>query len=156
MQSFPHHYPASARGEATGNVIVSAKDVPDITTAAPAEFGGPGDEWSPEALLVAAVADCFILTFRAIARASTLEWSHLRCDVVGVLDKVERVTQFTEFQIMATLEVPADTDRDKAERLLERAEKGCLITNSLMADTHLTVSVNINNVQVDEAVPALA
>lgn len=137
MQAFPHHYPATSLGSPEGNVIVSSKGVMDITTAAPAEFGGPGDQWSPEGLFVASVADCFILTFRAIARASKLEWQALRCDVVGVLDKVEGTTQFTEFQIKATLDVSDETDVEKADRLLHRAEKGCLITNSLKASTSL-------------------
>ena len=43
----------------------------------------------------------------------------------------------------ATLDVPAGTDAAKAERLLERAEKVCLITNSLIADSHLEASVNV-------------
>jgi hypothetical protein len=37
--------------------------------AAPAEFGGPGDQWSPESLLAGAIASCFALTFRFVARA---------------------------------------------------------------------------------------
>lgn len=141
MQAFPHHYPATGVGSAEGNVLISSKGVSDILTAAPVEFGGPGDQWSPEALLVASVADCFILTFRAIARASKLDWDELRCDVVGVLDKVEGTTQFTEFEIKATLQVPSETDREKADRLLHRAEKGCLITNSLKAPVSLDVVI---------------
>lgn len=141
MQSFPHHYPASGLGHPEGTVTVSSKGVTDITTAAPIEFGGPGDQWSPEGLLVAAVADCFILTFRAIARASKLDWQELRCDVVGVLDKIDGMTKFTEFQITATLDVPSETNVDKAERLLHKAEKVCLITNSLTATKSLVVSI---------------
>ena len=38
-------------------------------------------------LLIAAVADCFILTFRAVARASRFEWISLGCTVDGVLDR---------------------------------------------------------------------
>ena len=44
-----------------------------------AEFGGPGDLWSPETMLAGAVAGCFILTFRAAARASSasIPWRKL-------------------------------------------------------------------------------
>ena len=71
MQELPHHYVVSANAKTVGNVALSANGVSDLESAPPAEFGGPGDQWSPESLLVAAVADCFILSFRAIARAST-------------------------------------------------------------------------------------
>jgi hypothetical protein len=33
----------------------------------PREFDGRGNQWSPESLLAAALADCFVLSFRAVA-----------------------------------------------------------------------------------------
>jgi len=142
MQDFPHHYRASASGLTEGDVDVETDRVVSIPTAPPPEFGGPGDRWSPESLLVAAVANCFILTFRAIARASRLTWTALRCDVVGTLDHQDRVTRFTRFEIHATLKVPAGTDEAKTAKLLEKAETGCLITNSLTAQISLEYDVD--------------
>ena len=75
MQEFPHHYVAAASAESEGSVEVTSPGLESLETAGPAEFGGPGDLWSPETLLVAAVADCFILGFRAIARAARLKSS---------------------------------------------------------------------------------
>lgn len=144
MQDLPHHYTVSANGVDTGNVTLSASGVPDLSSAAPAEFGGPGDQWSPESLLVAAVADCFILTFRAIARASKVDWTNLVCSAEGTLDRVERATRFTAMHITATLTVPESTDLDKAEKLLHKAEENCLITNSLNVQPQLTTRVNHN------------
>ncbi len=126
MQDLPHYYAVSASSEAATNVTLSSAGLENLETAGPPEFGGPGDVWSPETLLVGAVADCLILTFRAVARASKLDWESLSCDVVGVLEKVERVTQFTGFEVKAELTVPAGTDEKKAHRLLEKAEKHCL------------------------------
>jgi peroxiredoxin-like protein len=141
MQDLPHHYNVSASAETEGNVTLKADDVPQLVTAPPAEFGGPGDQWSPETLLVGSVADCFILTFRAIARASKLEWSNLECSAEGVLDRVEKVTRFTSITVRATLTVPADTDAAKAQRLLEKAEGACLVTNSMTCEAHLEAEV---------------
>ncbi len=143
MQELPHHYLATASAAATGNVDVASPGLVTLDTAPPAEYGGPGDVWSPETLLAASVANCLILTFRAIARASKLDWTSLSCDVDAKLDKVDRVTQFTGFEIRATLEVPAGTDAAKAERLLQKAERGCLITNSMKADSHLVAEVTV-------------
>lgn len=143
MQDLPHHYHVNASAEATGNVTLKADDLPQIITAPPAEFGGPGDQWSPETLLVGAIADCFILTFRAVARASKLEWTNLECSAEGVLERVERVTRFTAVTVRATLTVPAGTDTDKAERLMEKSEEACLITRSMLAETHLVADIII-------------
>ena len=145
MQDLPHHYHVSASAETAGNIVLKADDLPQLVSAPPAEFGGPGDQWSPEHLLVAAVADCFILTFRAIARASKLEWSGLASSATGVLERVERVNRFTSFTVSATLTVPAGTDIDKAQRLLEKSESACLITNSLTAGCQLETDIVVES-----------
>lgn len=142
MQDLPHYYRVSADANSDSAVVVSSQGLPKLETAGPVEFGGPGDVWSPEALLVAAVADCFVLSFRAIARASKLEWNCVSCKTSGTLDKVEKVTQFTLFDISVELTVPAGTDEEKAQRLLQRAEHHCLITNSLKAETRFTAVVH--------------
>ena len=143
MQDLPHHYTVSGRGQATGNAILETSGAPNLASAPPAQFGGPGDQWSPEALLVGAVADCFIFSFRAIARVSRFDWDDLEVEVTGTLDKIDRVTQFTGFSVKATLEVPDGTDEAKAVKLLEKAEHVCLITNSLKADSHLETEVRV-------------
>lgn len=87
--------------------------------------------WSPETLLCASVAGCFILTFRVLSRATRLEWQRLECRVEGALERVERAPQFVRFTTFATLTVPASTGIARAHDVLERAEQGCLIANSL-------------------------
>lgn len=141
MHEFPHRYAVVAKAESKGAVALSSEGLTTIESGPPPEFGGPGGLWSPETLLVAAVADCFVLSFRAVAHASKLEWLSLDCGVEGVLDKEERVTRFTKFNVSVTLTVPSDVDEAKAQRLLEKAEHVCLITNSLIADSHLTAEV---------------
>ena len=122
-------------------VQISSPGLEAIGTASPAEFGGPGDRWSPETLLVAAVADCFILTFKAIAGASKFDWLDLQCEVEGKLDRVEKVTRFTAFDIRARLTVPAGTDEQKARHILEKSEAVCLITNSLTGEKTLHIEL---------------
>ena len=143
MQELPHRYRVSALSRAEGEVTLESAGIAALASSPPVEFGGPGDRWSPETLLVAAVADCFTLSFRAVARASKLDWVGLRCEVEGTLDRVERVTQFTGFQVRATLTVPAGTDAARARSLLEKAEKVCLISNSLKAQPHLEATVEV-------------
>jgi organic hydroperoxide reductase OsmC/OhrA len=143
MQEFPHHYTVTAAGAVEGDVELTAERLPRLRSASPAEFGGPGDRWSLETLLVGAVADCFILTFRAVSRASKLSWTSLQCNVTGTLDRVDRVTQFTHLIVHAHLTVPAGTNVDQARRTLEKAERGCLISNSLKGAIHLVAEVDV-------------
>ena len=142
MQDLPHRYSVAASASSEGAVVLETDGVGELASQAPVEFGGPGGHWSPESLLVAAVVDCFVLSFRAIARASRFEWTSLSCNAVGTLDRIERVMQFTGFEISAELEVPAGADTDKAKRLLDKAEQACLITNSLKAESVLEASVS--------------
>lgn len=144
MQAFPHHYAVSATTAAETNVTLSSPGLDDLSTAGPPQFGGPGDVWSPETLLVGAVADCFVLSFRAIARAARFEWEHLSCEAIGTLDKIERVTRFTKFDVKAELTVPAGTSEEKAHKLLEKAERSCLITNSMTAPSTLKADVRFS------------
>jgi len=143
MQEFPHHYRASAQARAEGEVRLESPRLVAIASSPPSEFGGPGDRWSPETLLCAAHADCFVLGFRAVARASKLAWSSLRCEVEGTLDRVERVTQFTAFTVRAVLTLPAGSDVERARSLLEKAEKVCLISNSLKAPAVLEAKIEV-------------
>ena len=107
MQAFPHRYHARAQGGQSGSVRVLSDGLDVLETSPPPEFGGPGGDWSPETLLVAAIADCYVLSFRAVARASRLEWQSLEVDVEGVLDRVDGITRFTAF----TLDLPLSTER---------------------------------------------
>src|SRR6478672_450407 len=143
MQPFPHHYTVAARAGPSGDVVLSGEQLPKLVSASPAEFDGPGDRWSPETLLVSAVADCFVLTFRGIARVSKLSWADLTCEAAGTLDRVDRVTQFTALSVRASLEIPDGTDEDHARRLLTRAEQTCLITNSLKAPCSLEIEIRV-------------
>ena len=144
MQPFPHHYSVAARAAAQGDVTLTGDRLPAIPSAPPTEFGGPGDRWSPETLMVAAVADCFVLTFRGIAGVSRFPWVALDCDVTGTVERVERVTQFTALEVRARLRVPAGANEDQARRLLAKAEETCLVTNSLKVRPHLDAVVEID------------
>ncbi len=144
MTTYPHHYTVKASAQPQGSVTVGAPNVPAIDTAPPAEFGGPGDQWSPETLLMAAIADCLILSFRAIAKASKLDWRELTCDTQGVLDRVDGITRFTEIVLQAVLYVPPEVDQTKAQRLLDKAKETCFITNSLVAECRLDASVQVD------------
>lgn len=149
MKALPHVYSVAAAGSASGSVSLTASGLPRLASEPPAEFDGPGEQWSPESLLAAAVASCFILTFRSVARASRLQWTNLECDVQATLERVDGVMQFTRVVTRATLTVPAGMSTMLCERALTKAEEACLIANSLRARREL--QMEIVKATVDEA-----
>jgi len=143
MHPYPHTYVASAAAGSGGPVAVASPRLPGLETAPPPEFDGPGGVWSPETLLCASIADCFVLTFRALSRAARFEWLHIECRVEGVLERAEGLSLFTRYATVAKLLVPAGADVTKARHLLERAEQSCLISNSLRGSRTLDAQVAV-------------
>ena len=143
MHPFPHRYVVAAQAGTRGDVSLQSDGVPPLATETPEEFDGPGDRWSPETLLVGAVADCFVLTFRGIAAKSRLSWTSIACSVDGLLDRVDNVTRFTRFDLHVRLGVPEGTDVQLARRVMDRAESTCLIARSLNAESHLDARVDV-------------
>ena len=143
MHAFPHNYQISAKATRDGDVVLSGAGLPNLVSQPPVEFDGPGDRWSPESLLMAAIADCFTLSFRAIAEASKVEFNELSVEVDGELSMVERKMVFTDVQIKANLTVPQGVEANKVERLLNMAEQACLVTNSLRVECHLSTNISV-------------
>lgn len=133
MKPYPHHYEVSTVGAPTGPLTFSSPGLPDREADSPPEFDGPGGYWSPETLLMAALANCLTLTWRSVAAHNKFTWNGLRVEVTGVLDRVDRVARFTEVQAIFHLTVPEDADDEVAERLAHKTESVCLISNSLSA-----------------------
>ena len=141
MHPLPHHYTVSSRATPTGDVWLTTDGVSPLSTAVPPEFDGHGGRWSPETLQVAAALDCFVLTFRGLARVTRVAWTSLECDATGKLDRVDGTMQFTNFVIRAYLKVPEGTSASDAERVLRRADQTCLIASSLKGNMHLEFDV---------------
>jgi organic hydroperoxide reductase OsmC/OhrA len=107
MKPLPHVYAARLTGGPDGYAVVAASGVPDLRTAAPADFDGPGDAWSPEQFLMAAVESCFLFTLRAVARASKVEFTSLELTGEGIIDRKDGATRFTEIVLRPRLTLRA-------------------------------------------------
>ncbi len=99
MHPFPHRYAVSAMAGPASVVTLRSAELEDIQSTPPPEFDGPAGNWSPETLFVAAIADCYILSFRAVADASKLEWNEIDVDAVGVLEKTTEGLWFTVIEL---------------------------------------------------------
>ena len=103
-----------------------------IEVATPPEFpkGIPGI-WSPEHLFTAAVSSCLMTTFLSIAENSRLEFEHFSCKSKGKLEQVEGKLLMNEIVLEPTVIIVDEKDREKAERILQKSEAACLISNSV-------------------------
>jgi peroxiredoxin-like protein len=129
--------------------IVSAEDVPrTINFSAPPEFQGEPGLWTPEHLLVASVATCFLATFRAFAEYSRLQVLRLEVEAEGLLEKEEGGFRFTQIMVRPRLAIADAADEERAYRMLEKAERACLISRSLSSHMELQ-----SQVEVAESVP---
>lgn len=141
MKPLPHIYEVHLAGGADGYAKVSASGMPELQAAPPMDFDGPGDAWSPEHLLLAALETCFLFTLRSVARASKLEFLSLELSGNGRLDRKDGVTRFAEIMLRPRLRIPAGGDRHRALRILEKSEKACLISASLSTPVKLEAEV---------------
>ena len=131
MKPFPHRYEVRLSGGPSGYAVVSTKGMPDLRSAPPLDFDGPGDAWSPEHLMLAAVETCFLFTLRAVAKASKVEFTALDLASEGIVDRQSGVTRFTEIVLRPRLTVSSSADRDRALWVLQKSERTCLVSASL-------------------------
>lgn len=137
MQPLPHRYEVHLSGGPAGYAELATAGVPPLRTAPPADYDGPGNAWSPEHLLLAAVEGCFLFTLRAIARASKMEFARLEVEAIGTIDKIDGVTRFTEIVLRPTCTVPAGANHERVLSMLEKSKKACLVSASLSAPMRL-------------------
>ena len=141
MKPLPHYYDAHVSGGPSGYATVFTAGTPELRTVPPRDFDGPGDAWSPEHLLLAAVETCFLFTLRAVARASNVAFVQVEVDAEGIVDRRDRVTRFTDIVLRARVTVPAGTEPRRAREVIEKAERNCLITASLVTPVRLEAEI---------------
>jgi peroxiredoxin-like protein len=137
MKPLPHRYEVQLSGGPNGYATVSTNGIPDLRSAPPLDFDGPGDAWSPEHLLLAAVETCFLFTLRAVAKALRVEFLALDLSSEGTVDRQDGVTRFAEIVLRPRLTIGPGTDRDRALAVLQKSERSCLVSASLTTPVHL-------------------
>jgi peroxiredoxin-like protein len=116
-----------------------------IEVATPPEFpkGIPGI-WSPEHLFTAAVSSCLMTTFLSIAENSKLAFTDFSCKSKGKLEQVEGKLIMSEIILEPTVTIPDEKDRERAERVLQKSEAACLISNSIRSKITMISTIRIN------------
>lgn len=142
-----HTYNLSLKWESDRKGNLSSSELPTIIeVATPPEFDkGMPDIWSPEHLFTASVVSCFMTTFLAIAEYSKFEFIDFKCDAQGVLEKIDGKYLMTKIILKPELTIDSLDKTEKAQRILEKSEAACLISNSIKSETELNPIINIEN-----------
>jgi peroxiredoxin-like protein len=130
-------------GERHGDL--RAPVLPELRVDAPPEFKGHDGVWTPEHLFVASVNSCFMTTFLAIAENSKLDFISFKAGATGRLEKLERGFAMTEITLHPKLVIKNAGDFERANRILEKAEKHCLISNSIKSETKLEAEISLSS-----------
>lgn len=131
-----------------GRIGTLRSDVLDdsFEVATPPEFpGGVEGIWSPEHLFVASVSSCFMTTFTAIAEYSKLTFSGLSVPATGTMSNEFGKFVISEIILRPILIITDKNQKDKALRILQKAEEACLISNSINSKVVLESEVLITD-----------
>ena len=116
-----------------------------IHFSAPPEFGGLQSRWTPEDLLLAALASCFTTTFRVIAGYSKFEYTDLQVEVEGTVSRSESGYSFSEIILRPTLTIHDEEKRARALNLLQKTKAACLVSKALATVPALEPQVKVGN-----------
>lgn len=98
------------------------------------ELGGLQGRWTPEQLLLCALAGCFTTTFHDVARGAKFEYTDLEVEIEGSVKRSRtNGCNFTEILIRPRLTVPVEDQREPGLALLRRAKALCMISRAVTA-----------------------
>ncbi len=124
--------------------VLSAEGLSPFEIASPPQFpGGHEGIWSPEHLYVASAEICLMTTFLSIAEKSRLEFVSYSSEAVGTLEKVDKGMVMTKIVIRPKVIITDESKKGRALLLLEKAEKYCLISNSMKTEVTLEPIVEV-------------
>jgi organic hydroperoxide reductase OsmC/OhrA len=115
-----------------------------IHFAAPPQFGGLEGRWTPEDLLVIALASCFTTTFHAIAGNARFEYTDLEVEAEATVSKTGAGFSISEIVIRPSLTIPNDDKREQAMSLLQKTKELCLISRALATPQIFETKVEIS------------
>jgi len=113
-----------------------------LEAAIPQEFrGGTPGMWSPEDLLVASVASCYVITFESVAAQRHLTVHRLSVEGVGhVTRRAEGRVGFVVIELRVEVTVDAECTQ-QAEHVARAAKQRCLIGHALEVPIELELVV---------------
>ncbi len=141
----PHTYNVNIEWNSDRKGTMSSPELNNtLDVATPPNFPkGTEGIWSPEHLFTAAVASCLMTTFLSIAENSKLNFVSFKIESKGVLEQVDGKFLMTRVELYPVVVINEEKDRERAERILQKSEAACLISNSVKAKVEMKAIVEV-------------
>jgi organic hydroperoxide reductase OsmC/OhrA len=135
-------FPVRARWQGDRKIIVGARELAELRVAPPPGLrGGTADCWSPEELLVGAVASCFAITLVAVAEHLELPLHALEVAGTGHLSgRGDGRFGFVAIDVDVTLDVPPETAQ-LVHEAIELTKERCIVSAALDTPVHVGVTI---------------
>ncbi|MHB8260822.1 MAG: OsmC family protein [Bacteroidia bacterium] len=118
-----------------------------IEVATPPQFPkGIEGIWSPEHLFVAAINSCLMTTFLSIAENSKLDFVSFDSKAIGKLEIVDGKYMISEVTLMPIVTLADEHNKERAERVLQKSEANCLISNSVKSTIIFKPEIKITTI----------
>lgn len=82
-------------------------------------------------------------TFLSIAENSKLSFVSFSCKSKGKLEQVEGKLMMSEIILEPTVIITDEKDRERAEKVLQKSEAACLISNSVKSKVTMLSTISV-------------
>lgn len=121
-----------------------------IEVVNPQEFPrGIEGVWSPEHLFVAAASGCLMTTFLAIAEKYTLDFISFSCKAKGKLESLDGKLMISEIFLYPEVVIHKQAHRNKAIRILKKAEDACLINHAISSEIITQANIQVHTILIE-------
>jgi organic hydroperoxide reductase OsmC/OhrA len=115
-----------------------------------AELGGLQGRWTPEQLLLCALAGSFTTTFHDVARGAKFDFTDLEVEIEGSVRRSRTAgCNFNEILIRPRLTVSFEEQRETGLALLRRAKSICMISRAITVPQTLEPTVETVKIPVE-------
>lgn len=142
-----HSYRVNAWWTFGPSGIAKSESAPNVIHfSAPGSFGGLQTRWTPEEILLAAIAGCFTTTAQTIATEAKLDFADLEVESRATVIKVESGYQVSQIVIRPNVKIDSMEDRTRVFNLLKKAQQLCLVSRALSVSVKFEPQVEVAEV----------
>jgi peroxiredoxin-like protein len=112
----------------------------------PKEMDGPGVGTNPDEMLLGAAATCYIITLAAMIERASLPLKEMALESEGIVDVTNGVFTYKKIihrPTVALTDEASDGDYQLVRKLVEKAEKSCMISRAIQGNVELELQAKI-------------
>ncbi|WP_010531526.1 OsmC family protein [Lentibacillus jeotgali] len=112
----------------------------------PPEMDGPGVGTNPDEMLLGAAATCYLITLAAMIERRDLPLKEMSLDSEGIVDVTDGIFTYEKIihkPYVALKEDAEDKDYKMLNKLIEKAESGCMISRAIEGNVALELQPDI-------------